>query len=90
MLGSRAFLNNFPTTATAYPTLLNSAVPTHPGVTLTGTFTGPTISAATIKGIANATAANILVNPTPEPNGTSDQFFVNGTIHKINQVLLPQ
>lgn len=90
ILGSRAFLNNFPTTATSYPTLLNSAVPTHPGVSLTATFTGPTVTAATVKGIANATASTILINPTPEPNGTSDQFFINGTIHKINQVLLPQ
>ena len=90
LLGSRAFLNNFPTTATSYPTLLNSAVPTHPGVSLTCTFTGPFVTAATVKGIANATASNIAINPTPEPNGTSDQFFVNGVIHKIDQVLRPQ
>lgn len=90
MLGSRAFTNNFPTTATSYPTLLNSAVPAHPGVSLSCTFTGPIVSAATVKGVANATASTILINPTPEPNGTSDQFFINGTIHKINQVLLPQ
>ena len=90
MLGTRAFLNNFPTTATSYQTLLNSAVPSHPGVSLTATFTGSFVTAATIKGVANASASSILINPTPEPNGTSDQFFVNGTIHKINQVLLPQ
>lgn len=90
MLGSRAFTNNFPTTATSYPTLLNSAIPAHPGVSLTCTFTGPIVTAATVKGVANATASTILINPTPEPNGTSDQFFINGTIHKINQVLLPQ
>lgn len=91
ILGNRAFLNNFPTTTTSYPTLLNSAVPTHPGVALTATFAGPFfVSVATVKGIANPTASNILVNPTPEPNGTSDQFFVNGTLHKIDQVLRPQ
>ena len=90
LLGNRAFLNNFPTTATSYPTLLNSAVPTHPGVSLTCTFAGPFVSTATVKGAANATASNILINPTPEPNGTSDQFFVNGVIHKIDQVLRPQ
>jgi uncharacterized surface protein with fasciclin (FAS1) repeats len=90
ILGSRAFTNNFPTTATSYQTLLNSAVPSHPGVSLTCTFTGPFVTAATVKGIANPTASNILINPTPEPNGTSDQFFVNGTIHKIDQVLRPQ
>lgn len=90
ILGNRAFTNNFPTTATSYPTLLNSAIPAHPGVRLSVTFTGPFVSAATVKGAANATAANIAINPTPEPNGTSDQFFVNGVIHKIDQVLLPQ
>ncbi|MFZ1451467.1 MAG: fasciclin domain-containing protein, partial [Ferruginibacter sp.] len=90
ILGNRAFTNNFPTAATSYPTLLNSAVPTHPGVRLVCTFTGPFVSAATVKGVANATASNIAINPTPEPNGTSDQFFVNGVIHKIDQVLLPQ
>jgi len=90
ILGSRAFTNNFPTTATSYQTLLNSAVPTHPGVSLACTFTGPFVTAATVKGIANPTASNIIINPTPDPGGTSDQFYVNGTIHKIDQVLRPQ
>lgn len=90
MMGARAFLNNFPTTATAYPTLLNGGIPTHPGVILTATFTAGQVSAATVKGAANATASAILINPTPNPGGTSDQHFINGTLHKINQVLLPQ
>ncbi len=90
MMDKRAFLNNFPTTATSYPTLLNSAIPTHPGVSLVCTFTGGQVSAATIKGIANATASNIAINPFPEPFGTSDQHYINGTINKINQVMLPQ
>ncbi len=90
MLGRRAFTNNFPTTATFYPTLLNSAFPTHPGVSLTCTFTGPGVTAASVKGVANATASTIAINPFPNPFGTSDQHFVNGTLHKINQVLLPQ
>lgn len=90
LLGSRAFTNNFPTTATAYPTLLNSAVPTHPGVVLSCTFTSGVVTAATVKGVVNATAATIALNPLPNPIGTSDQHFINGTLHKINQVLLPQ
>ena len=91
ILGSRAFLNNFPTTATSYPTLLNGGVPTHPGVSLKCTFTGITnVSSAIVKGVVNATASNIAINPTPDPNGTSDQHFLNGTLHKIDQVLLPQ
>ena len=86
----RAFTVNFPTTPTAYPTLLNSAVAVHPGVTLSATFGSTGVTAATVKGLANATASNLLINPTPAPNGTSDQHYLNGVIHKIDQVLIPQ
>lgn len=86
ILGTRAFTVNFPTTAVNFPTLLNSAVPTHPGVGLQSTFTGPVVTAATVKGAANATASAIFINPV----STSDQNATNGVLHKINQVLLPQ
>jgi uncharacterized surface protein with fasciclin (FAS1) repeats len=89
---NRAFTNNFPTTATNYPTVLNSVVATHPGLGLTATFTPPNpfAATATVKGLVNATAANIFINNAPEPNGTSDQHYLNGVLHVINQVLLPQ
>lgn len=90
ILGSRAFTNNLPTTATSYPTLLNGAIISHPGISLRVTFTGPFVSAATCKGVANATTSNVLINPTPDPGGSSDQHYLNGTIHKIDQVMLPQ
>jgi hypothetical protein len=93
MMGARAFLNNFPVTATSYPTLLNGGIPSHPGVSLVCTFTGGMVSAASVKGLGNATASNIILNALPylpDPAGTSDQHFINGTLHKINQVLLPQ
>ncbi len=90
ILGSRAFTVNFPTTPTSVPTLLNSAVPAHPGVSLTATFTGLSVSAATVKGAANPTASNLLINPAPAPAGTSDQHYLNGVLHKIDQVLRPQ
>ena len=35
-------------------------------------------------------ASNIAINPTPAPGGTSDQHYLNGVIHKIDQVLRPQ
>jgi uncharacterized surface protein with fasciclin (FAS1) repeats len=86
--GIRAFSVNLPPVDTAVKTLLNSGVPVHPGVTIKATF-GPTgVTAATIKGIANATASNVLINPFP--NGTSDQNYVNGVLQIIDQVLLPQ
>ena len=90
ILGTRAFSVNMPSTATYVPTLLNSAVPQHPGVQIQASFLGPFVTAATVKGLANPSASNILVNPTPEPNGTSDQLYVNGILHKIDQVLRPQ
>ncbi|MBB1285645.1 fasciclin domain-containing protein [Flavisolibacter sp. BT320] len=90
LLGSRAFSVNLPTTATARPTLLNSGIANHPGVTLQATF-GPTgVTAATVKGVGNQSASAIQVNPTTAPGGTSDQHYVNGVLHIINQVLLPQ
>lgn len=89
VIGNRAFSVNLPTTATNVPTLLNSVFPSHPGVSVAATFTGPVVSAATVKGSINTTASNIIINTLPSPFGTSDQHFVNGVLHKIDQVLLP-
>jgi uncharacterized surface protein with fasciclin (FAS1) repeats len=93
MLGSRAYTNNFPTTATYYPTLLNVAVPTHPGVGLAAVLGTPFVTSATVKGVANATASNVIINASPlmpDPIGSSDQQYLNGVIQEIDQVLLPQ
>jgi len=89
----RVFSVNFPTSSTAYPSLLSSADTvgiTYPSVNLAATFTSVQVSAASVKGAANATASNLLINPTPAPNGTSDQNYLNGVLHKIDQVLRPQ
>ncbi|RYF86676.1 MAG: fasciclin domain-containing protein [Chitinophagaceae bacterium] len=90
LLGSRAFTVNLPGTATAVKTLLNSAIPAHPGVTVQATVTAAGASSATVKGLTNATASNILINPLPAPAGTSDQLYINGVLHVIDQALLPQ
>jgi hypothetical protein len=93
ILGNRAFTNNFPTTTTFYPTLLNGAIPSHPGVGLSAIFGVPFVTSATVKGAGNATAASIVINASPlipDPSGTSDQHYLNGVLHKITQVLLPQ
>jgi uncharacterized surface protein with fasciclin (FAS1) repeats len=88
LLGVRAFTVNFPTTPTNVPTLLNTAIPNHPGVALQATFGATGVTAATVKGAANPSASNILINPLPR--GSSDQNFINGVLHKIDQVLRPQ
>ena len=90
LMGVRAFNNNLPTTQANFPTLLNGAIAQHPGIGLRATFTGMFVSAATVKGLGNAAAADIAINPRPAPNGSSDQNYLNGVLHKINQVLLPQ
>ena len=90
LMGVRVFTNNFPTTQANFPTLLNGAIAAHPGLGLRVTFTGPFVSAATVKGLGNSTAANIMINPTPAPNGSSDQNYLNGSLHIIDQVLIPQ
>lgn len=88
VLGFRDFSVNFPTTATTYKTILNTVITSHPGVSIQATF-GPTgVTAATVKGVANQTAANVQINPLP--GGTSDQHYINGVLHEIDQVLLPQ
>lgn len=96
ILGKRAYTNNMPTTATSFPTVLNSVLPTHPGVKLKATINSPSpfVASATVKDVYNnSPAANIIINAsplTPEPFGTSDQEYINGVLHKIDAVLLPQ
>lgn len=90
LLGNRAFSVNLPVTPANVPTLLNGGIAAHPGITLQATLTPAGVAAATVKGLGNATAANVAINPTPAPGGTSDQNYVNGVLHKIDQVLLPQ
>ncbi|HZI52583.1 MAG TPA: fasciclin domain-containing protein [Chitinophagaceae bacterium] len=88
--GIRVFSNNIPSSEINSYTLLNTAVPVHPGVTLKATYGFSGVIAITAKGLANPTAANVQINPTPAPGGTSDQHYINGTLHKIDQVLRPQ
>ncbi len=96
ILGKRAYTNNMPTTTTAFPTLLNTVITSHPGVKLSATINPPNpfVVSATVKDVYNnSPAANIIINAsalTPEPFGTSDQEYINGVLHKIDAVLLPQ
>ncbi|MEO5591249.1 MAG: hypothetical protein ABIR15_18085 [Chitinophagaceae bacterium] len=89
ILGIRVFTVNFPTTTTVVPTLIGGAP--YPGVGLLATLAGPIAAAASVKGAGayNTTPSNILLNPTPG-TGKSDQLYLNGVIHKIDQALFPQ
>ncbi len=88
VLGSRAFSVNLPTAVTNVPTLLNGAIPAHPGVKVAATFAGPFVTGITVQGVGNVTSFPVVMNPNP--NGSSDQNCVNGVMHKIAGVLLPQ
>ncbi len=84
--GVRVFSVNLPSTSTAVKTFLNSVYATHPGVTVQATFVSPVpgvsvVTVASVKGAANATASNVVAK---------DIHCVNGVMHKIDQVLLPQ
>lgn len=91
ILPTTNFTNNFPTTETSFRTLISATSPTlDPQLKITAAFTGPLVSTLSVKGAVNPTAAKVSLNPTPEPGGSSDQFYVNGTLNKIDQILLPQ
>ncbi|RYZ27911.1 MAG: fasciclin domain-containing protein [Chitinophagaceae bacterium] len=90
LLGNRRFSVNIPTTATAVPTVAHGSVPTLPLLTIQATLGATGVTAATVKGGANTTPSNIQINPTPAPAGTSDQNYINGVLHIIDQVLRPQ
>lgn len=91
MLGKRAFSVNIPATPTNVKTLLSTASPLYPGVTIQATFntTGMAVTAASVKGAGNTTASNVLMNSSTNMTN-SDQHYINGVLHKIDQVLRPQ
>lgn len=82
LLGVRAFSVNMPTTPTFIPTLLNSALPQHPGVNVVVQFTGPFVTSFKVTGFGNGGASATVT--------MQDIQGYNGVIHKIDRVLLPQ
>jgi uncharacterized surface protein with fasciclin (FAS1) repeats len=87
-LGKIAFSNNLPATETSVPTVLSTQI-SGENIRITATFGTPYVTAGMIKGLGNSTPANLIINNMPEPNGSSDQFYINGVIHKIDAVLIP-
>lgn len=90
----RVFSNNFPATPALYTTLLNSAVPIHPGIQAQATFTGPVVTGLQFKGLGtfppggapfSGDAANAEYVTPP----FLDNIAVNGVFYVIDKVLLP-
>ena len=99
VLGKKAYTNNFENKfsyGNYYPTLLNTFISNHPGLKIKTTYTpqSPFVVSATVQDVYNnSPAANIIINASPllpDPIGSSDQDYLNGVIHKIDRVLLPQ
>lgn len=87
LLGVKAFSVNFPSTATLVPTFVNLSVPTHPGLSIQGFFTGPFVDSLKILGVAPSNGG---IPATSKPAANFDRNAVNGIIHVIDKLLLPQ
>lgn len=85
LMGVRAFSVNFPPSATFFPTLLNLAFATHPGVKVQSYFTGSSVDSIVVLGVGNGGAVAV-----SKPPINFDKNAVNGIIHVIDRVLLPQ
>lgn len=98
----RVFSVNLPPVEDSVYTMLNSQDTigkTYFKVKLKATFSPFGVTAATVQGAGNQAASNILINPFPDTArittvqfnypGKSDQLYLNGILHKVDQVLLP-
>lgn len=87
ILGTRAFSVNFSPTMTFYPTLLNGGIPSHPGVGVQAFFASSGLSVDSLKvlGVGNGGFP-----ATSKPASNFDKHAVNGVVHIIDMVLLPQ
>jgi hypothetical protein len=87
LMGKRAFSVNFPPTPAFFPTLLNGGIPTHPGVNVQSFFasTGLSVDSMKVTGIGNGG-----LPATAKPASTFDRNGVNGVLHIIDRLLLPQ
>lgn len=86
----RAFSNNFPATATKYPTLVNSSIAVHPGVEVKTTFAGGGVAGITFNGLGTFPPGGAPYSGAPANAVSKDNFAVNGVYYVIDKVLLPQ
>jgi uncharacterized surface protein with fasciclin (FAS1) repeats len=86
-MGVRAFGVNFSSTPAFYPTLLNGGIPTHPGVNVQSFFKtgGLIVDSMKVVGVANGGLV-----ATAKPATNFDKLAVNGVVHIIDRLLLPQ
>jgi len=86
----RAFSNNFSTTPAFHTTLVNGSVAVHPGVLGQASFTGPFVSMLTFRGLGTLPSGGAPFS-NPAANATvRDRHAINGVVHTLDRVLLPQ
>ncbi len=85
-LPTKDFSVNFPTTAASFPTFFNSAVPTHPGVKVQSVLNPALFGVQLmVTGAGNGGIAAVSNAPSD-----LDRNAINGVVHIIDKVLLPQ
>lgn len=84
----RVYVNNFPVLPSPpvyRPTLLNSMVPSHPGLGIQAVVFSQSLGGM-VHGMGRNTAS-IVGNSAHDPMGSRDQNFLNGVMHKIDAVM---
>jgi uncharacterized surface protein with fasciclin (FAS1) repeats len=89
----RVFSTDFPP-ASATPffvkTLVNSAFASHPGILVNATFTGPVVTDLSFTGLGTFPPGGVPYSGAAAKAVTFDKHAVNGVLHIIDKVLLPQ
>ena len=86
----RVFSVNVPATPTPIKTLVNGGFAPHPGVMAQATFTGPAVTALQFTGLGTFPPGGAPFSGPPANAVTMDKHAVNGVLHIIDKVLLPQ
>ncbi|HLY71578.1 MAG TPA: fasciclin domain-containing protein [Puia sp.] len=87
----RVFSVNFPTTPGSFvTTLVNASVGGHPGIMAQATFTGPFVTSLQFTGLGTFPPGGNPYSGAPANTIVFDEIGVNGVVHKIDKVLLPE
>ena len=87
----RAFSVNFSSAAGKFATtLVNGSVAVHPGIMAQATFTGPVVSALKFTGLGTFPPGGAPYSGAAANATSWDKFALNGVLHVIDRVLLPQ